>query len=198
MIKRSFDLMITLVGIIIASPVFLFIAVLIRFFMGPPVFFRQTRVGKGGREFSLIKFRTMTIFTGAEKSEFEPGNLSRITSFGRFLRKTKLDELPQLFNVLIGDMSLVGPRPEVKKWVEVYPERWAIVHRIRPGVTDPASLIYRKEEEILAGVQEPEKVYRDEILPHKLALYEEYIRERNFFMDFSIILKTISSVLKSY
>ncbi len=196
MIKRCFDLMTTLAGIIIASPIFLIITVLIRFLMGPPVFFKQTRVGKDGWEFSLIKFRTMTISPGAEKGKFEPGNLSRITSFGRFLRKTKLDELPQLLNILMGDMSLVGPRPEVKKWVEVYPERWAVIHNVRPGLTDPASLIYRKEEKLLAGTPEPEKVYRYEILPHKLALYEEYVKKRNLFMDFVIIMKTMFSVFK--
>ncbi len=138
----------------------------------------------------------MTISPGAEKGKFEPGNLSRITSFGRFLRKTKLDELPQLLNILMGDMSLVGPRPEVKKWVEVYPERWAVIHNVRPGLTDPASLIYRKEEKLLAGTPEPEKVYRYEILPHKLALYEEYVKKRNLFMDFVIIMKTMFSVFK--
>jgi lipopolysaccharide/colanic/teichoic acid biosynthesis glycosyltransferase len=165
--------------------------------MGSPVFFKQARVGKDGREFLLIKFRTMTISPGAEKGEFEPGNLSRITSFGRYLRKTKLDELPQLLNVLMGDMSLVGPRPEVKKWVAVYPERWAAIHKVRPGITDPASLIYRNEEALLAGSGEPEKVYREELLPQKLSLYEEYLRKRSFFMDFSIIMKTIFSVFRS-
>jgi lipopolysaccharide/colanic/teichoic acid biosynthesis glycosyltransferase len=139
----------------------------------------------------------MTISPGAEKGEFEPGNLSRITSFGRYLRKTKLDELPQLLNVLMGDMSLVGPRPEVKKWVAVYPERWAAIHKVRPGITDPASLIYRNEEALLAGSGEPEKVYREELLPQKLSLYEEYLRKRSFFMDFSIIMKTIFSVFRS-
>lgn len=130
-------------------------------------------------------------------SEFEPGNLGRVTPIGRFMRRTKLDELPQLLNVLKGDMSLVGPRPEVKKWVAVYPERWAVVHSVRPGITDPSSLIYRKEEELLADSTEPEKVYQEEILPHKLALYEEYVRENNIFTDFAIIVKTVFSVFKS-
>jgi lipopolysaccharide/colanic/teichoic acid biosynthesis glycosyltransferase len=197
MIKRCLDLSASLAGIIILSPIFMAIAVLIRLFSGPPVFFRQTRVGKDGREFLLIKFRTMMISRGAEKGKYEPGNLSRITSFGRFLRNTKFDELPQLFNVLTGDMSLVGPRPEVKKWVAVYPERWAAIHKVRPGITDPASLIYRKEEELLADSVEPEKIYREEILPQKLSLYEEYLRKRSFLMDFSIIMKTIFSVIKS-
>jgi lipopolysaccharide/colanic/teichoic acid biosynthesis glycosyltransferase len=139
----------------------------------------------------------MTLSMGTEKGEFEPGYLGRVTSFGRFLRRTKLDELPQLLNVLKGDMSLVGPRPEVKKWVDVYPKRWAAIHKVRPGITDPASLIYRKEEELLAGSLEPEKLYREEILPRKLSLYEEYVKKRNILMDFSIIMKTIFSVFKS-
>jgi len=197
MIKRCFDFFVSLAGIIVVSSFILIVAVLIKLLMGPPVFFRQTRVGKDGREFLLIKFRTMTISPGAERGEFEPGNLSRVTSFGRFLRNTKLDELPQLLNVLKGDMSLVGPRPEVKKWVAVYPERWAAIHKVRPGITDPASLIYRNEEALLAGSGEPEKVYREEILPQKLSLYEEYLRKRSFLMDFSIIMKTIFSVFKS-
>jgi lipopolysaccharide/colanic/teichoic acid biosynthesis glycosyltransferase len=197
MIKRCFDISASLAGIIILLPVMLIMAILVRLLMGPPVFFRQMRVGKDGHEFQLIKFRSMTVSKGAEKGEFKPGNLDRVTSLGRFLRKTKFDEIPQLLNVLKGDMSLVGPRPEVKKWVDVYPERWTAIHKMRPGITDPASLNYRKEEELLAGSLEPEKVYREEILPQKLSLYDEYIRKRNMLMDFSIIMKTIFSAFKS-
>jgi lipopolysaccharide/colanic/teichoic acid biosynthesis glycosyltransferase len=197
MINRFYDFTASIIGLIILSPAFLTLAILIRLHSGPPVIFRQRRVGKDGHEFELLKFRTMAISSEAEMGEFTPGDHGRVTSFGRFLRRTKLDELPQLFNVLKGDMSLVGPRPEVKKWVNVYPERWAAIHKVRPGITDPASLIYRKEEELLASSQEPEKAYREEILPRKLSLYEEYIRKRNYFMDFSIIIKTILYVFKS-
>ena len=108
------------------------------------------------------------IMDGAENGRFEIGMKRRITAFGPFLRKTEIDELPQLMNVLTGEMSLVGPRPEVNKWVKVYPEKWRIIHRIRPGITDPASIIYRSEEDILASASNPEKVYQDEILPRKI------------------------------
>lgn len=196
MVKRFSDLIASFLGLLIFSPLILAIAFLIRLLSGSPVFFRQTRVGKDGREFELIKFRSMRVCSGNAKDEFEPGNLGRVTSFGRFLRRTKLDELPQLFNVLKGDMSLVGPRPEVKKWITVYPERWADVHKVRPGLTDPASLLYRKEEAMLARSVDPEKTYREEILPEKLSLYEEYVKNRSNLRDYSIILKTIFSVFK--
>ncbi len=196
MIKRGFDLAAAAAGLIIAFPLLLVIASLIGVSMGRPIFFRQLRVGKGGREFRMIKFRTMAGAPGAEKGAFEPGDLSRVTPVGRFLRRTKLDELPQLINVVRGEMSLVGPRPEVPRWVAVYPERWAVVHRVRPGITDPAALVYRREEAILNADPDPERAYRDDILPCKLALYEEYIRKRNFFTDFAVLLKTVLSVFR--
>ena len=125
------------------------------------------------------------------------GNRRRVTGVGRLLRATKLDELPQLWNVLKGDMSLVGPRPEVRQWVAAYPERWARVLTVKPGITDPASIVYRDEESILARSPDPERTYREDILPHKLDLYEEYVRSRNFFGDIGIILKTLFAVIKS-
>ncbi|MFH1942352.1 MAG: sugar transferase [bacterium] len=197
MIKRCFDFTVSLIGLLLLFPVFLIISLLIRFASGPTVFFRQIRVGKDGKTFSLIKFRTMEFAPGVEKGEFEPGSNCRVTPVGRFIRKAKLDELPQLVNVLKGDMSIVGPRPEVLKWVAVYPERWVTVHRVRPGITDPASLVYRNEEEILATAPEPEIVYRDVILPHKLTLYEKYVGSHSFFGDFGIIIKTFCSIIKS-
>ena len=197
MLKRIFDLCLSLCGLLILSPVFLIISVWIRLSSGPPVFFRQIRVGKEGKPFSLIKFRTMARDPGAEKDEFEPGSSRRVTPVGRFLRKTKIDEWPQLINVMKGEMSMVGPRPEVPKWVAVYPERWKIVHRVRPGITDPASVVYRKEEELLAAAANPETAYRDEILPRKLTLYENYVVSNNLFRDFGIIIKTLFAVIKS-
>jgi lipopolysaccharide/colanic/teichoic acid biosynthesis glycosyltransferase len=137
----------------------------------------------------------MTLEQESSSGSFDAGNKSRITRIGFFLRKTKLDELPQLWNVLIGDMSIVGPRPEVRKWVEAYPERWAEVLRVKPGITDPASIYYRNEEELLAKTYEPEAYYRDHILPHKLDLYEEYVRTRSLLGDIYLILKTIISIL---
>ena len=126
----------------------------ISIFDGLPVFFRQTRVGLLGHDFLLNKFRTMSLTKQSVHGSFDAGDRSRITGIGSFLRKTKLDELPQLWNVLVGDMSIVGPRPEVRKWVDAYPHRWAKVLTIKPGITDPASIFYRNEEELLAHAKE--------------------------------------------
>jgi lipopolysaccharide/colanic/teichoic acid biosynthesis glycosyltransferase len=194
--KRLMDFLFSLMGIVVLTPILAVIAVFIWVESGLPVFFVQSRVGKEGRGFKLIKFRTMMVSPGSENGVFEPGHRHRTTSVGRFLRKTKIDELPQILNVLMGDMSFVGPRPEIRRWVDAYPERWAFVHTVRPGMTDPASIIYRNEEELLAGEADPEKTYRERILPHKLSLYEDYIRRRNGFLDLSIIVRTFCSVLK--
>lgn len=137
----------------------------------------------------------MSVAHKYSNSTFDAGDKSRITKIGSFLRKTKLDELPQLWNVLIGDMSIVGPRPEVRKWVDVYPDRWAKVLTVKPGITDPASIYYRNEEELLAQADDPMACYRDQVLPHKLDLYEEYVRTRTFWGDILLIFKTIMLVL---
>lgn len=195
--KRAFDLGASGLGLLLLSPVFLLVAVLIFLADGRPVLFRQTRIGRAGRPFSLFKFRTMIPASEGEGGGFEPGDSRRVTSFGRFLRKTKIDEWPQLFNVLKGDMSMVGPRPEVSKWVAAYPRRWAVVHRVKPGITDPASIIFRNEEELLAAAADPEAVYRNEILPRKLDLYERYAEgPPRFGRDLGLIFKTIAAVLK--
>lgn len=138
----------------------------------------------------------MTNLAGAEKGSFDAGSSRRVTNVGRILRRTKMDELPQLWNVLKGDMSLVGPRPEVRKWVEVYPERWSEVLTVRPGITDPASIVFRHEEEILARSENPEAAYRDEILPRKLDLYQQYVRTRSFGGDLLILMKTLVALLR--
>ena len=156
--------------------------------------FKQARVGMHGRDFTLYKFRTMTVCKKAELGSFDAGNLSRVTPFGAVLRRTKLDELPQLLNVIKGDMSLVGPRPEVRKWVNEYPDRWKNVHKIRPGITDPASIVYRNEEEILSRSSDPEATYRDVVLPHKLSLYEAYVEQQTLLGDLRIILLTIQAL----
>lgn len=162
---------------------------------GVPIIFAQKRVGLNGKEFKLYKFRTMEVLKGAENGRFDPGETKRVTKLGKFLRKTKLDELPSLWNVLKGDMSLVGPRPEVKKWVEVYPQRWQYVLSVKPGITDPASIEFRNEEEILAKSNDPEKTYKEVILPRKLELYEQYIKNRSFWGDIKILIKTVYVVL---
>lgn len=138
----------------------------------------------------------MKVATGKSDGSFDAGDNSRITPFGQFLRKTKLDELPQLFNVLKGDMSIVGPRPEVKHWTEVYPEKWKIVHSVKPGITDNASIEFRNEEEILAQSNDPIKAYREEILPRKLDLYVDYVNNRSFMGDIVIIFRTIRVIFE--
>lgn len=192
--KRLFDIVIAAFSLILFCPLLILIMISISIFDGLPVFFRQTRVGLLGHDFLLNKFRTMSLTKQSVHGSFDAGDRSRITGIGSFLRKTKLDELPQLWNVLVGDMSIVGPRPEVRKWVDAYPHRWAKVLTIKPGITDPASIFYRNEEELLAKADDPESYYRDHILPHKLDLYEEYIQARTFYGDICLILKTVASV----
>lgn len=191
---RIFEIIISLLALVLFSPLLILVMLSICFFDGRPVFFRQTRVGINGSHFLLNKFRTMSCTQKSSSGTFDAGDNSRITRIGSFLRKTKLDELPQFWNVLIGDMSIVGPRPEVKKWVDAYPERWVKVLTVKPGITDPASIYYRNEEELLAKDVDPVLYYQNYILPHKLDLYEEYVRTRSFAGDIGLIFKTILSV----
>lgn len=195
MMKRSLDITIALIGLVFVSPLLFVSACVIFLCNGLPILFRQMRIGLRGRTFILYKFRTMTLFHFSREGSFDAGKKDRITRIGAFLRNAKLDEIPQLWNVLKGDMSLVGPRPEVRKWVDAYPERWAKVLTIRPGMTDSASIYYRNEEELLAYADDPEAYYRDHILPHKLDLYEEYVRSRSFCGDIYLIFKTILSLI---
>ena len=193
--KIFFDIIFSGIGLLLLTPLLIIVSGMILIFDGLPVLFRQARVGMNDSDFLLNKFRTMSVVRGAAGGTFDAGDTSRITRIGAFLRKTKLDELPQLWNVFKGDMSLVGPRPEVRKWVEVYPERWAKVLTVKPGITDPASIYYRNEEELLAQADDPVACYRDQILPHKLDLYEEYVKSRTFWGDIILIFKTIMLVL---
>lgn len=194
--KRPFDLTLAFLGIILLAPIFLVISLIILLSMPGPILFRQQRIGQSGRIFLFNKFRSMRVLKEASKGSFDAGSSARITPFGRFLRKTKLDELPQLFNVLVGDMSIVGPRPEVRQWTEVYPEKWKIVHTVKPGITDNASIRFRNEEEILAQSPDPIKTYKEEILPKKLDLYIDYVHNHSFTGDMKIILKTIKAILE--
>ena len=193
--KRCFDVILSVLGLIATAPLCVFVAALLRLYDGPPVLFRQERVGWRGASFVLYKFRTMRNAQNGCAGSFDAGDSSRVTRVGSVLRKTKLDELPQLWNVLRGDMSLVGPRPEVAEWVAAYPDRWARVHAIRPGITDPASIVYRHEEEILKCARDPDEMYRQVVLPKKLSLYEEYLRTRTLWGDVRVILRTIAVVL---
>jgi lipopolysaccharide/colanic/teichoic acid biosynthesis glycosyltransferase len=195
--KRLFDLLLATVGLIAAAPLFLLLPVVIKMNSAGPVFFVQQRMGKGGRLFSLIKFRSMTVKTANDGKDFEPGFGPRITASGKVLRKLKLDEVPQLINVLKGEMSMVGPRPEVKKYARFYAGKYADVLSVRPGLTDPASIKYRNEETIFSSCSDPEKIYATRVLPDKLEIALRYVREgMDFKNDLSILAQTVLAVLK--
>lgn len=176
-------------------PLFLCIALAIIVNNGIPVFYLQSRVGKNNRDFKLFKFRTM--HSGADKKGLLTvgGRDPRVTNVGYYLRKYKLDELPQLFNVLIGNMSLVGPRPEVRKYVELYNADQMTVLSVKPGITDLASLKFINENDLLAQSSDPEKTYIEEIMPEKLALNKEYIQHHHFGMDLRIIFATLKKIV---
>ena len=196
MFKRLFDFTFSFFGIILLLPIFLIISSVIKSFDPKgPIFFRQIRIGKNGQKFKLNKFRTMEVRTGAENGSFDAGNKTIITPTGSILRKYKLDELPQLFNVLMGDMSIVGPRPEIKKWTDLYPDKWDIVLKVKPGITDNASIYYRNEEEILSKTIDPEKTYELEILPKKLDYYIDYVNNNSFWGDIKIIFRTFHIII---
>lgn len=194
MLKRGFDILMSSLALVLLSPLLLVVCAALWLTQGRPIFFRQTRVGQGGKPFRLWKFRTMTVAVEAAKGSFDLGSTARVTPVGKVLRRAKIDELPQLLNVLAGRMSIVGPRPEVPKWVATYPERWAKVLSVLPGISDPASIVYRNEEDLLQAAEDPEATYRDTILPHKLDLYEAYVEQRNFVGDLAIIGRTIKAV----
>ncbi len=191
--KRLFDFFASLLGLIILSPLFIILALFVGFGSKGGVFYKQERVGKGNRTFLLYKFRSMII--DADKKGLlsigKDGKDPRVTKVGYFIRKYKLDELTQLINVLKGDMSLVGPRPEVRKYVELYTEEQKQVLSIRPGITDIASIKFRNENDLLAQSSNPEEYYIKEIMPQKLALNLEYIKTRTFCGDIKLIFKTI-------
>jgi lipopolysaccharide/colanic/teichoic acid biosynthesis glycosyltransferase len=193
--KYAFDLIVSLLALILLSPLFAVIGLFIRMEDKGPVFFEHTRVGKGGRLFKLYKFRSMRLVKSGEEGSFEPGDTSRVTAVGKFIRKTKLDELPQLINVIKGDMSLVGPRPEIKEWVSVFPDKWHVILSVKPGITDIASLEFYNEESILAEAEDPQNVYKEIILPRKLELCEKYVSNHSFVGDLKIIFKTLILML---
>ncbi|MET0858809.1 MAG: sugar transferase [Telluria sp.] len=195
MSKRLFDFAAALAGLLILAPLFALVALWIRADSRGPVFFRQQRVGRHGKLFSIYKFRTMTAAPAAT-IELTVGSDSRITGAGHFLRRYKLDELPQLINVLQGAMSLVGPRPEVPRYVACYPpEARAIVLSVAPGITDWAAILYRDESAILGRAADPERAYRETILPAKIDYYVRYVRERNFWTDLRIIFRTLAAIV---
>ncbi len=193
--KRLFDVIASLTALVLLSPLFLILAFAVVIGDGFPVFFKQERVGKSGKTFRLLKFRSM--YKDAEKrgqltvGEDDP----RVTPSGRVLRRYKLDELPQLMNVLKGDMSVVGPRPEVPKYVAKYTATQREVLSVRPGLTDPASLSFFNEDELLGRSEDPEQTYIEEILPLKTELQRQYVYDRSFLTDLRIILQTLRKIL---
>lgn len=193
--KRIFDLIFSTIGFILLSPLFVLIALFIKITMPGPVFFCQVRVGKNRKLFKLVKFRSMTILKNSENGYFDIGNNARVTSFGKLLRKTKLDELPQLFNVLKGEMSIVGPRPEVQCWTDIYTDKWDIILTVKPGITDNASIHFRNEEYQLINSRNPEQTYKDEILPKKIDYYIDYVNNNTLLSDVKIIFRTFHHIL---
>jgi lipopolysaccharide/colanic/teichoic acid biosynthesis glycosyltransferase len=187
--QRVWDFSISAGLLAIALPLLAAIALAILLADGRPVIYRQRRIGRYGAPFTILKFRSMQ--TGCGGVEVTAGGDSRVTRIGRVLRRYKLDELPQLWNVLRGDMSLVGPRPEVPRYVDAADPVWKRVHLVRPGLTDLATLVYRDEETILAGFDDPERAYRESVLPAKLALNLEYLERRSPVRDLKLLMLTI-------
>ena len=195
--KRLFDLGASFFGLILLAPIFVLSALWIMIDSKGPIFFRQERVGFQGINFRIHKFRTMVLDAEKKGKQITVGADSRITTVGGFLRKYKLDELPQLIDVLVGNMSLVGPRPEVPKYIDYYSDdEKHDVLSVKPGITDNASIEFRDENELLASSKDPEAAYINEVLPKKIALYRKYVRERSFFGDVAIIFKTIFLIIK--
>lgn len=192
--KRCFDLFFSILGVIILLPFIIIIGILIKLTSDGPILFKQIRVTKDGKLFNIYKFRTMKNNSEGNK-QITVGNDSRITSIGRMLRKTKLDELPQLFNVIKGEMSLVGPRPEVPKYVELYTEEQKNILKVRAGITDYASIYFSNESELLGKAKDPDKYYIEKIMPYKIKLNQKYIENMGITTDIKIIFLTIFKVM---
>jgi lipopolysaccharide/colanic/teichoic acid biosynthesis glycosyltransferase len=193
---RFFDFLFAILGLIILSPLFLIVAIWIKLDSNGPVFYKQKRVGRNNKDFKLLKFRSMVTDADTKGLITVGGRDPRVTQSGYFIRKYKLDELPQLLNVLIGDMSLVGPRPEVRKYVDLYNETQRKVLSVKPGITDYASIEYIDENEILGKAENPEKVYIEQIMPEKIKYNMKYIQNRSVKEYFKIIFLTIGKIVK--
>ncbi len=194
-IKRAFDIVFSALGLILLAPILLLIAILIKLDSKGPVLFIQGRVGKNNKDFNIYKFRTMRIQSEKGGLLTLGNNDSRITKIGYFLRRYKIDEFPQLINILKGDMSFVGPRPELRYYVNFYNEDDMKIFQVRPGITGLASLKYRNEVELLKAAKDPETFFIETIIPDKLKFNKEYIRRRNFFFDLKLIALTIVKVI---
>ncbi len=192
--KRIFDCAVVVIGLLLLSPILAVIALLVKLSSRGPIFYRQERVGRDGKTFRIVKFRSMLVDADKRGLAITAAGDPRITSVGLVLRRLKLDELPQLWNVLKGEMSLVGPRPEVSRYVESYSAAQRQVLSVRPGITDPASIIYRHEEQLLGTQSDPDRYYREVVLPHKLSVNLEYLRRMSFVYDLSLVLRTTCSI----
>ncbi|MGD0738653.1 MAG: sugar transferase [Terracidiphilus sp.] len=193
LLKRCVDIALSFLMLLLLSPLLVLSAVLVWAESGSPVLFRQERVGRNFRTFQILKFRTMQVQSAGQQVRIGGGR--RVTKVGRLLRLTKIDEFPQFWNVVRGDMSVVGPRPEVPEYVEIFKDRYRNILEVRPGITDLASIRYRNEEAILARSQDPLREYMEYILPIKLDLAEEYVRKQSVLSDLSIIVQTAVATL---
>ena len=193
---RFFDIVLSCLGLLLLSPLFVVVAVWIVIDNPGPIFYRQMRVGKDGKDFGLLKFRSMRIGADKESLITIGEHDSRITRAGYYIRKYKLDELPQLWNVLVGDMSLVGPRPEVRKYVDMYTDEQRLVLSVRPGITDYASIEYIDENRLLAQAEDPDRTYIEEIMPAKIALNMRYIEHQTLGEYLKIIFLTFAKIIR--
>ena len=194
--KRWFDLIFSLMALFVLAPLMLIVACAVKCYDQGPIFFRQTRIGHYGRPFSLIKFRSMKVGADKEGLLVTSQGDGRITPIGKILRRSKLDELPQLFNVIKGEMSLVGPRPEVTKYVKMFEHEYEFILKTKPGITDLAAIVFRNEELILTQYSSPEEGYVSAVLPQKIYLYQAYLSNICFSQDMKILLKTIWEIFK--
>jgi lipopolysaccharide/colanic/teichoic acid biosynthesis glycosyltransferase len=189
--KRLFDFVSSLIGLIVLFPFLVVISILVKINDGGPIFYRSKRIGQNFKTFYLLKFRTMVVNAEKLGPLVTTGGDQRVTRIGKFLRSSKLDELPQLWNVLKGDLSLVGPRPEVEEYVSYYKEDYKEILKVKPGITDYAAIQFSNEEEILASFDDVEKAYIKDILPRKIKLYKTFLNETGFFTDIKIIFRTL-------
>jgi lipopolysaccharide/colanic/teichoic acid biosynthesis glycosyltransferase len=194
-VKRLFDIIASGLGLICLSPLFLVLSVWIKLDSAGPVFYRQIRVGRYNRDFRLYKFRSMRVNADKQGLITVGGRDPRVTRSGYYIRKYKLDEFPQLINVLIGDMSLVGPRPEVRKYVELYTPEQMHVLDVRPGITSLASIRYRNENDILAAAEDPDRCYVEQVMPDKLAIDLEYVNKASLWNDIRLIFSTFKEII---
>ncbi|WP_410208620.1 sugar transferase [Fusobacterium sp.] len=195
-LKRIFDIIASLVGIIVLLPVILIVAVIIKLTSKGPVLFKQRRLTLNMKEFTIYKFRSMrTDFDKDAKGIQVKGSSSAITPIGKIIRKTKLDELPQLFNILVGDMSFIGPRPELPRRLKYYSEKDKGIFKVRSGISSPASIVFSDEEYLMNQVKDPEKFYIEQIMPYKIKLNFYYVETRNFWNDIYLIIATFLKIL---